>query len=98
MPRSLFVYGYRGWRNECRPAANGNKQTREIVAVTSVAAAHRAFIASGLNCSINDVRNYGAETGNELELKTALAEPGVVFWAPLDHRSTVEYIRAPAKK
>jgi hypothetical protein len=84
--KRLFVYRWRGFRNECPPSPNGSKQTREIVAVTSVAAAHRAFNASGVRCSISDVREYGSETGNAEELEVALAEPGVVFWRPLDHR------------
>jgi hypothetical protein len=37
MTTPLKVYGYRGWRDECPPAPNGSKQTREIVAAKMLA-------------------------------------------------------------
>lgn len=76
--KTLRVYGYRSMRREPK---SRHRMTRETVAVTSVAAAQRAFAAAGLfNVTYGDVKNYGGWTGNALELATALACPGVVFW------------------
>ena len=80
--RRLKVYGWLGWRNECEPAANGNHQTREIVAATSLKEAARIVGEKGpwaLNCV--------CETGNPEEVTLAMSKPGTVFWQPLQHRS-----------
>lgn len=79
-PRKLKVYGWIGWRQECPPSANGGKQTREICAAPSMAAVARILgVKSPKSLDM-------CETGNPGELTQALAEPGVVFWSPLDRR------------
>jgi len=76
----LKVYGWTSYRNECPSAPNGTRQTREIVAAFSWAAAHRA---TGKRDSIGQMRNYGGVTGNAEEVALAVSEPGTVFWCPL---------------
>ena len=71
----LKVYGWQSFRS--RIGRHG--QTREIIAAKSKAQAARA---SG-NGKPRRMFNL-CETGNDDELKTALAEPLVVFWRPLD--------------
>jgi len=77
----LKVYGWQGHRSECPPAANGGQQTREIVAAPSKAAAARAAGKKDPRSLFNF-----DETGNQHEIEIAMAEPGTVFWRPLDHR------------
>lgn len=79
--RLLKVFGWQGWRSECPPALNGNKQTREVVAAKSKAEVARI---AGKKYA-NQLFNLG-ETGNSLELQLALSKPGVIFWAPIDSR------------
>lgn len=88
--RKLKVYGWRGYRSECPPAANGNKQTREICAAPTKTAALRA---AGTRPSAGD---FTGETGNEKEIALAIANPGVVLWAPIDgaYRKNGVYRRA----
>jgi len=75
----LKVYAWQGWRSECSKAANGSMQTRELCAAKS-----KAAVARITGCKYAyQLFNLG-ETGNELEVKVALSEPGVVFWKPLD--------------
>ena len=77
--RKLKVYGWQGWRNECRPAANGSRATREICAAPSAAAVARAAGVSTparLWCL--------CETGNTQEVETAMRYPGIILWRPLD--------------
>ena len=69
--------------------------TRQIVATKTKKAAAEAL---GLN--YNHFNNYASDTGNETELRVALAEPGVVFSAPASEpkedgfvRGKVRYIR-----
>lgn len=82
MTRKLKVYGWQGYRiKECPPAPNGSHSTREICAATSMAAVARA---AGEDHP-RRLFNLG-ETGNNEEIAKALAEPGVVFWHPLDER------------
>jgi len=76
MARKLRVYGWIGFRSECQ---TNSRQTREIVAASSRAAAARIAGAR----SPRQLFNL-SETGNADELATALAEPGAVFWQPLD--------------
>lgn len=80
MPRQLKVYGWIGWRNECPPAANGNHQTREVVAARSMAEVGRIVGESPRRLDMS-------ETGNQGELTVALSAPGTVFWHPLDERA-----------
>lgn len=80
--KQLKVYAWQGWRNECPPAANGNHQTREICAAPSAAAAARA---AGVKSPARLGSNFGL-TGNVHEIETAMKEPGVVFWSPLDKK------------
>ncbi len=89
----LKVYGYRGHRRAAYSTRNTHSQTREIVAATSKAAARQAFIAAGaFGCPISEC----VETGNKKELEVALADPGVVFWQPLDPYGTAFTRAAPA--
>ena len=79
MVSKLKVYGWtgQGGREFERPA-NGNQQTREIVATTSKAEVRRI---AGLAPSVEIT-----ETRNVVEVTTATAEPGTVLWRPLDSR------------
>ena len=80
MARKLKVYGWQGFRTEAgKVARNHRNQTREIAAAPSMAACARL---AGEN-SPRKLFNLG-ETGNDEECELALAEPGVVFWRPLD--------------
>ena len=78
MARKLKVYGWRGWRSECPPAPNGNRQTREVVATTSKTKARK--LSGDLPVPLSEI----SETGNDEEIAQALSEPEVVFWHPLD--------------
>lgn len=51
-----------------------HKQCRAIIATTSQAKA-----ADSVGVSLSHFRGYWSETGNEVELSTALAKPGQVF-------------------
>lgn len=55
------------------------RQQRTIVAAPSRAAAARALGASSYAMS-----QWGSRTENPYEVAAALAEPGQVFWRPLD--------------
>lgn len=55
-------------------------QVRAIVAATS-----REKAAEALHTSDHFLSGYASETGNKLELETALGEPGTVFWTPNDN-------------
>ena len=77
----LKVYSWQGWRSECPAARNGSSQTTEVVAVKSKAAAARG---AGVNRPAQ-LFNL-TETGNDQDIAAAMAEPGVVFWRPLDGR------------
>ena len=77
----LKVWSWQGWRQECPPARNGGKQTSEVVAAKSMAAAARA---AGVKRPAQ-LFNLG-RTGNDEQIAAAMAEPGVVFWRPLDGR------------
>ena len=58
---------------------NSHGQTREIVAAPSLTAALRILGRFGVR------RGYCTETGNEIEIATAMSKPGTVFWAPLTY-------------
>ena len=79
MLRKVKVYGWHGHRRESPPARNGSQQTREIVAVTSKKAAARV----GGEEDPRRLPNL-TDTENDEEIKVAMAEPGIVFWHPLD--------------
>ena len=81
MAKKLKVYGFTMNRHEAIRAANGNQQTRNVVAAHSVAEVLRL---SGMTRS--DYNWRGCETGNADEIAVAMAEPGVVFWVELDMR------------
>ena len=68
-------HGRRGYT----PINSWDRQTREIVAARSRAAAARAF-----GMEDRHLKDYGNVTSNAIECAVALAEPGVVFWRPLD--------------
>jgi hypothetical protein len=80
--RQLKVYAMVGHRAGVNPNARGNQQTREIVAAHSVAEAMRKFKATR-----SEWNHSGGETGNALEVATAMSAPGVVFFAPLNHHN-----------
>jgi len=84
----MRVYGWQGHRRECPPAPNGGRQTREIVAAATKAAAARAAGALSPAGRADPRQMWNlCEAGNARELATARAEPGCVFWAPMDDRS-----------
>lgn len=55
------------------------KQVRTIVATTS-----QKNAAALVGCTVSEIRNYWSETGNDMEIATALALPGVVLQASTD--------------
>lgn len=74
----MKVYGWQGHRLECQ---THHRQTREIVAAKSKAAAARA---AGYD---RPAQMFNlCETGNRQEIETAMSKPGVVMWRPLDDR------------
>ena len=75
--RQLKVYGWQATRHKVG-------QTREIVAAHSMAEAARA---AGYRHP-SQMFNLD-ETGNPGEIACAQAEPGVVFYTPLDERPTI---------
>ena len=92
MPRKLKVFawmGHRGAASDLNP--NRNPQTREIMAAPSMAAISRQLDFSPRSVDM-------METGNEVEIQVAMAEPGVIFWQPIsEHRNTPESWRRDAK-
>jgi len=76
----LKVYRWQSFRHECPAALNGSKQTEELVAARSMAEVKRRFRRVP-----GDLFNLG-ETGNKEQIAVAMAEPGVVFWKPIDGR------------
>lgn len=75
MARKLKVYGWCGYRIECKLAPNGSRQTREICAAHSIAEIKRIYGVNPWNI---------CETGNEKEISIAMSSPGTIFWIPLD--------------
>lgn len=84
MARELKVYGammqVRAVRRQCRV----------IVAAHSFAEAARL-----LGTTASFLKAYGAETGNAVELETALAKPGAVFYN-IHNMGSKEYIEQEA--
>ena len=80
----MKVYGWTGRRNPREfqahfpDAPSWNIQTREFVAAPSKAAVYR--ITGGRPSEHFNI----TETGNKRELEIATANPGVVYWRPLD--------------
>jgi hypothetical protein len=70
---------YKVWRSVLQIHENDHRQAEVIVAAKSRAAAARAF-----GCSDHDLKNYGGETGNDIQITTAMAATGTVFWKPLN--------------
>jgi hypothetical protein len=89
----LKVYGVTLIVNECPPAANGCRQARCIVASTSQSKAADLF-----GMTIGQFRSFGCETGNAKEIEVATAEPGVVFWSPLDWSEDRKFHRLKTKQ
>ena len=81
MGKTLKVYGWTGSRNEARTDGNFHGQTREIVAAYSAAEVKRL---TGMTRT--EWEHVGCETGNQNEIETATAKPGIVFWARLNAR------------
>lgn len=73
----LKVYGWLFHRAE---AKNNSQQTREICAATSMREVGRIT-----GQKVSNLFNL-CETGNDEELRVALAEPGIIFWRELDSR------------
>ncbi len=78
----------RVWGTVLMDSRFGKSQVRAIVAAKSRAAAARAF-----NVPDSYLRNYGSETGNKVELETALAAPEVAFVAPLNGPERQNFVR-----
>lgn len=68
-----------GWQSTRFKAGGAHNQTREIVAAKSMAAAARA---AGYERPAQ-MFNLG-ETWNADELRVALADPGAVYWSPIN--------------
>lgn len=70
-----------------------NRQPRAIVAARTQKAA-----AEALGMSASHLRNYGSDTGNEIEIAQAMTKPGTVF-VYRDNRGThpdVTFYEVPA--
>ena len=80
--RRLKVYGWTHWNPDPRvkPAPNGSRQTRAIMAASSMAEITRI-----LDCKMSELWTI-CETGNDDEIATAMREPRVVFWLQPDAR------------
>lgn len=92
----LKVYGIRlraprSW--PIKPAENGDRQVRVVVAATSKGAAYGLIREAGVGpgMSLTYYRTEACETGNDVELAAALSRPGVVFHATSD-LSRPEYL------
>jgi hypothetical protein len=91
MPRPLKVFGYTGHRRAAYKDRNVHGQTREIIAATTKAEAHRM---SGLPRSLFD-RSVSI-TGNDEEIAQAMTAPGTVFWQSHNYPArTGEWVAVP---
>jgi hypothetical protein len=81
MPRTLKVYGWSGRRRHEVITSVVHNQTREVMAAYSAAEVRRA---TGM--TRGDWEHSGCETGNTTEIALAMAEPGAIFWQPLNAR------------
>lgn len=73
--KKLKVYTWQDFRREC---PTHHRQTREIVAATSKAAA--AALVGETPRRLFNLH----ETAHKASVAKAMSEPGVVFWQPLD--------------
>lgn len=81
--KAMEVYGWQSFRR----GAPGHGQTREIVAA-------RSKTEVGRIVGRNPRQLFNLErTGNALELATALAEPGIVFWRDINARGDDPFTR-----
>jgi hypothetical protein len=71
----LKVFGTTLYIHEAKPAPNGNRQCRAIVATSSQKKAAEAF-----GISMHEFRGFACPTGNAEEIEAAMARPGVVLW------------------
>jgi hypothetical protein len=76
----LKVYGWQGFQHDC---PTHHRQTREIIATSSIKKA-----AEALGYRPSDLFNV-CETGNAQEIAQAMSQPGVGFWRPIDDRNNV---------
>ena len=72
--RKTKVFGWTGYRTKCPPGLNGSRQTREICATTSI-----KMLCEILGCKKSELFCL-SETGNDQEVRLAMAAPGAVFW------------------
>jgi hypothetical protein len=79
--RKLKVYGWSSFRN--------GKQTREVMAATSMTAVINAHKHS------KPSRAYMGETGNRAEVEAAMSKPGAIFYRPITDRNA-PYVEATA--
>lgn len=81
MARKMKVFAWQGHRSTARKESpNCNPQTREIMAASSMAEIGRKLGITPRSVEMT-------ETGNQIEIQVAMAEPGVVFWQPIsEHR------------
>lgn len=92
MPRKLKVFGT--ILNECSWVKGSHRQTRGVVATTSLTAALKAFNEQWHHVS----RPYIGETGNAVEIDIAMSAPGTVFaaqdnnYGPRDFRSIADWL------
>lgn len=83
MSKQLKVYGWQGYRREMPkryPHIPWVRQTREICAAPS-----KAAVAKIVGRPVYSLFNLN-QTGNEFEIKSAMAKPGIVLWRGIDDR------------
>jgi hypothetical protein len=87
--KALKVFSWMGHRYDCPAAANGGRQTQEIVAASSMAAAARA-------AGVQRPRQLDnlTETSNDSDVAQAMSEPGTVFWRPYQRVSDKKWRRS----
>lgn len=82
---ALKVYGWDSFRH---PTPTSRVQTREIVAAKSMEEVARIVgVKSPKSLDL-------CETGNEEEIRVAMAEPGVIFWQNINARTGDGFTRA----
>jgi hypothetical protein len=91
MPRALKIFGWTGHRREATMERNVHGQTKEIIAATTKAEAHRM---SGIARSLFERTLH--ETADPEEVAQAMTAPGTVFWQPRNNMaSTGEWFAIP---
>ena len=81
----LKVYGWRSFRAD---APGFHHQTREVCAAKS-----QAEVARIAGVTAPYALDCLCETGNEHEVRVAMAEPGVIFWRGINENPDAEYRR-----